>query len=61
MYTALKILGKTTEFVTVEGENHTIVSYKPRIAWNNTIFAWFAKYLQGNDEWWNELYPKKNL
>jgi dipeptidyl aminopeptidase/acylaminoacyl peptidase len=61
MYTALKILGKTAEFVTVEGQNHTIVGYKARIAWNNTIFAWFAKYLQGNDGWWNELYPVKNL
>ncbi|WP_320054720.1 prolyl oligopeptidase family serine peptidase [uncultured Acetobacteroides sp.] len=61
MYTALKVLGKTAEFVTVEGQNHTIVGYKARIAWNNTIFAWFAKYLQGNDGWWNELYPEKNL
>lgn len=61
MYTALKILGKTAEFVTVEGENHTIAGYKTRIAWNNTIFAWFAKYLKGENDWWNELYPEKNL
>ena len=61
MYTALKVLGKTAEFVTVEGQNHTIVGYKARIAWNNTIFAWFSKYLKGENEWWNELYPEKNL
>ena len=61
MYTALKLLGKPAEFVTVEGENHTIVGYKARIAWNNTIFAWFAKYLKGDDGWWNQLYPEKNL
>ncbi len=61
MYTALKILGKKTEFVTVAGENHTIAGYKARIAWNNTIFAWFAKDLKGESDWWNELYPVKNL
>lgn len=61
MYNALKILGKEAEFITVQGENHTILGYKARIAWNNTIFAWFAKYLQGDDSWWKELYPVKNL
>lgn len=61
MFTAMKILGKTAEFVTVEGENHTIAGYKARIAWNNTIFAWFDKYLKGEDGWWLDLYPKKNL
>lgn len=61
MYTAMKILGKTAEFVTVEGENHTIAGYKARIAWNNTIFAWFDRFLKGEDGWWLELYPKKNL
>jgi dipeptidyl aminopeptidase/acylaminoacyl peptidase len=61
MYNALKILGKAAELITVEGENHTIAGYKTRIAWNNTIFAWFDRYLKGESEWWNELYPKKNL
>ena len=58
MYNALKLLGKTVEFIEVEGENHTIVSYKKRLAWNNTIFAWFAKWLKEEPEWWNELYLK---
>ena len=61
MFTALKILGKTVEFITVDGENHHILDYDKRIRWNNSIFAWFAKWLQDDDSWWNELYPKKNF
>ena len=60
MFTALKILGKPVELITVEGENHHIFDYNKRIRWNNSIFAWFAKWLQADDSWWNELYPKKN-
>ncbi len=60
MFTALKILGKPVELITVEGENHHILNYSKRIRWNNSIFAWFAKWLQDDDSWWNELYPKKN-
>lgn len=61
MFTALKLLGKTVEFVQVDGENHGIVGYNKRIGWNNTIFAWFAKWLQEQPTWWNELYPERNL
>ena len=60
MFTALKILDKEVELVSVAGENHHIVDYDKRIRWNNTIFAWFAKQLQNDAAWWNELYPKKN-
>jgi dipeptidyl aminopeptidase/acylaminoacyl peptidase len=60
MFTALKILGKEVALVTVDGENHHILDYDKRIRWNNSIFAWFAKWLQHDDGWWNELYPKKN-
>lgn len=60
MYTALKLLGRETAFVEVEGENHWIVDYQKRIKWQNTIYAWFAKWLQGDDTWWNAIYtPKK--
>ena len=48
------------ELITVKGENHHILDYDKRIRWNNSIFAWFAKWLQGVEGWWNELYPKKN-
>jgi len=60
MFTALKILGKPVELITVAGENHHILDYDKRIRWNNSIFAWFAKWLQDDDVWWNEMYPKKN-
>jgi dipeptidyl aminopeptidase/acylaminoacyl peptidase len=59
MYNALKILGKTVEFITIDGENHTIASYRKRIEWNKTIYAWFAKWLKGQPEWWNALYPDR--
>jgi dipeptidyl aminopeptidase/acylaminoacyl peptidase len=59
MYNALKILGKKVEFIQVEGENHGISNYKKRIEWNKTIYAWFAKWLKGQPEWWDNLYPEK--
>lgn len=59
LFTALKILGRDVSYIQVDGENHVIVDYKKRLAWQNAIFAWFAKYLQGNDTWWNTLYPKR--
>ncbi len=58
MYNALKLLGKTVEFIEVEGENHTITSYKKRIEWNNTIAAWFAKWLKDEPEWWDGFYKE---
>ena len=45
MYTALKLLGRETAFVMVEGENHGIQNFHKRIKWQNTSFAWFAKWL----------------
>ncbi len=61
MFTALKLLGNPVELITVQGENHHILDYDKRIRWNNTIFAWFAKWLQNDAAWWNELYPEKNF
>ena len=61
MFTALKLLGRPTAFVVVNGENHSIVDYNKRIKWQNTIFAWFARYLQNNPSWWQALYPDKQL
>lgn len=56
MYTALKILGKPVELIQVKGEDHHILSYEKRIKWNNTIFAWFDRWLKNEPAWWNELY-----
>ena len=61
MFTALKLLGCETAFVVVDGENHGIREYGKRRQWLRTIFAWFAKYLQEDPGWWDELYPEKNL
>lgn len=61
MFTALKLLGKETAFVQVEGENHHILDYSKRILWNNTIYAWFFKWLKDDPAWWEALYPSKNL
>jgi len=57
MFNALRILGKTVEFVTVDGENHAIYTYQKRIDWNKTIYAWFARWLKDQPEWWQALYP----
>ena len=61
MFTALKILGKETAFITVEGENHHIMDYNKRIRWHDSIMAWFARWLQDDPTWWNAMYPEKNL
>ena len=58
LYTALKLLGRPVALVEVEGENHWIQDYDKRIKWQNTIFAWFAKWLQGDDAWWKSMYDK---
>lgn len=61
MFTALKLLGRETAMVVVEGQDHHITDYQKRIQWQNTIFAWFAKWLQEDPTWWNTLYPPKTL
>lgn len=61
MFTALKLLGKQTAFIQVAGQNHQILDYKKRADWNNTIYAWFAKWLKEQPEWWEALYPVKSL
>ncbi len=58
MYTALKVLGKEVELITVEGEDHHILDYRKRLLWWSTILAWFEKHLKGQEEWWQDLYPE---
>ncbi len=58
MYTAMKILGVPTAFVMVEGENHGIMDYAKRKKWIDTMMAWFKRWLQDDDTWWNEMYPE---
>jgi dipeptidyl aminopeptidase/acylaminoacyl peptidase len=61
MFTALKLLGRETAFITVEGENHHILDYNKRVRWHDSIMAWFARWLQDDPTWWNTMYPEKNL
>ena len=56
MFNALKLLGRPTAFVVVEGENHWIMDYQKRQKWQNTIFAWFQKWLKGDSSWWDYMY-----
>ncbi|MCD8264421.1 MAG: prolyl oligopeptidase family serine peptidase [Tannerellaceae bacterium] len=61
MFTALRLLGKTVEYIEVEGENHGIMGYNKRIGWQNSIYAWFAKWLKDQPEWWEAIYPDPTL
>lgn len=60
LFNALKILGKPVELITVEGEDHFVMDFDKRQLWQNTIMAWFAKWLQDSPQWWNDLYPEKH-
>lgn len=61
MFTALKLLGKETAFVAVKDQDHHILDYQKRLDWQNTIWAWFAKYLQDDPSWWDSIYAPKSL
>ena len=45
----------------VKDQDHHIMEHDKRIKWQDTIFAWFARYLKGDPTWWNALYPDKAL
>ena len=60
LFNALKILGKTVEFISVDGEDHYIADYKMRSQWHDTIMAWFAKWLQDSPQWWEDLYKERH-
>jgi len=59
LYTALKLLGKEVEYIQVHDQNHWILNYSQRIIWENTILAWFDKWLKDQPQWWEELYGEK--
>ena len=56
IFNALRVLGRDVELITVEDENHVISHFDRKLEWQNTIMAWFAKWLQDDPRWWNELY-----
>jgi dienelactone hydrolase len=57
MFTALKLLGRTVEYIQVEGQNHAIMDFKKRDIWSRSIMAWFDRFLKSEPDWWNDLYP----
>ena len=61
MFSALKCRGRETAFVAVEVQDGRILEYDKRLRWQETIFAWFAKYLKDDPSWWEAMYPKKDL
>lgn len=60
-YTALKLLGKDAELVFVKDADHQVLEYDQRILWNNTILAYFDKYLKKQPLWWKNIYKDQNL
>lgn len=61
MFNALSLLGRPTAFVVVDGEQHGIMDLAKRQRWQQTMLAWFSKYLQDNPDWWESMYPAKSL
>lgn len=59
LFTALKLLGREVEYIQVSDQNHWIMRYNKRKLWTRTIMAWFDKWLKGEPEWWEDLYPEK--
>ena len=55
LFTALRILGRPVSYIQIEGANHVVTDYGQRVKWQQTIMAWFAKYLQGDAAWWKGL------
>jgi hypothetical protein len=42
----------------VDGQDHVITDWNKRLQWQDAIFAWFAKYLKDQPEWWDETSKK---
>ena len=58
LFTALKMLDREVEYVQIQGQDHHILDHDQRIVWNDTILAFFAKYLKDRPAWWEALYPE---
>lgn len=59
LFNALRVLGKTVEFIQVDGEDHFIADVPKRILWHNSIMAWFERWLKEDSRWWNDIYPER--
>lgn len=56
LFVALKLLGREVEYVQIQGQDHHIIDRDQRIVWNDTILAFFAKWLKEQPQWWEDLY-----
>lgn len=61
LFNALRILGKTVEFIQVDGEDHFIADVPKRVLWHNSIMAWFERWLKEDPRWWNDIYPQRYI
>lgn len=61
LFNALRVLGKTVEFIRVDGEDHFIADVPKRILWHNSIMAWFERWLKEDARWWNDIYPQRYM
>ncbi len=57
MYTALKLLDKEVELITIDDQDHWILQHDQRYIWWDTILAWFDKHLKDQPQWWTSIYP----
>ena len=51
-FIALRLLGKTVEYVQIRGQNHHILDPEKRTIWSQTVLAWFDRWLKDRPEWW---------
>lgn len=56
-YTALKLAGAPVELLTVDGQDHWILDHAKRTVWSRGIVAWFDRWLKGEPEAWEDLFP----
>ncbi len=61
LYTALKILGTDVDLVYIKDADHIVKDYNQRIKWHNTIMSYLNRHLKDQPQWWNYMYPNKNL
>ena len=53
MFTALRLLGRTVEFVSFPGEDHGLRgTWESRAAHRSMLVEWFDRYLRGDDTAW---------
>lgn len=61
MFTALRLLGKPTAYVTFQKEGHHVQQYTRQRNWQDTFMAWFDKWLKDDSSWWDSIYKEVKL